>query len=230
MEKILKKKAIKWIIATIFVPLATSMILANIYIFFWYMKTGYRGKPPTEVILCAIMYMTVFGLWFTVGLWWLIQRKGNCFTELFATRTDSFLKDFIVGLLLGGFWVAVYGLLEWPSFANMFTLDIAKLRSIPASLSAGFCEEFLFRGFIILMIAHAGGTRKSQVIWSSLAFGMAHLFWGPIGMLFTVALGVSFAIARVVRGNVWSAVVAHSFLNLCIEPALMNKAMSFNFQ
>jgi membrane protease YdiL (CAAX protease family) len=229
MELISSKKAIKWTILTVCVLLGISMAFSNIYIFFWYLKTGYRGKPPVDVIQRAVMYMATFGLWFTVGLWWLIHRKNIVFADLFATKTDSVLKDLLVGFLLGAFWVAIYGSISWPSFSNMFVLDFAKFRSIPTSLSAGFCEEFLFRGFVILMISKAGGTMRSQVVWSSLAFGLAHLFWGPIGMLFTIILGVTFGIARKLRGNVWPAVIAHSVLNLCIEPALMSKVMSINF-
>ncbi|MBN2211224.1 MAG: CPBP family intramembrane metalloprotease [Sedimentisphaerales bacterium] len=230
MEPISNKKAAKWIILTVCVLLGVCMVFSNIYILFWYFKTGHRGRPPADVIQRAVMYMAVFGLWFTVGLWWLIHRRNIPFTDLFGIRTDSFLKDLAVGLLLGVFWVSIYGFIGWPPFSDMIILDSAKVRSIPASLSAGFCEEFLFRGFVILMISRTGGTRRSQIIWSSLAFGLAHIFWGPMGILFTIALGATLGIARILRGNVWPAVIAHSVLNLCIEPALMNKVMSTNFQ
>ena len=110
----------------------------------------------------------------------------------------------------------------------MFVFDHAKLASLPASVSAGFCEEFLFRGFIIGLIARAGGGSQAQVLWSSLAFGLAHLMWGPVGMLFTVALGASSAIVTLWRGNVWAAVLAHTLLDLGSEPGLMDKAMTFS--
>jgi membrane protease YdiL (CAAX protease family) len=228
METITGKKAAKWTILTVCVILGAIVVSSGSYIFFWHLKTGYRGKSPVDVIQRSVQFSAVFGLWFTVGLWWLIHRKNTAFADLFATRTDSFPKDLLTGLLLAVFWVAVYGLSGWPAFSNMFVFDFAKLKSIPASLSAGFCEEFLFRGFIILLITKAGGTIRSQIIWSSLAFGMAHLFWGPIGMLSTVVLGASFGIIRILRGNVWSAVIAHSIINLCIEPGLLNKAMSMH--
>jgi membrane protease YdiL (CAAX protease family) len=77
------------------------------------------------------------------------------------------------------------------------------------------------------LIARAGSGPKSQVLWSSLAFGVAHVMWGPVGMLFTVFLAASFAVATLWRGNVWAAVTAHTLLNLCIEPGLMEKAMAF---
>ncbi len=230
MEKILKTKAIGWIIATIIGPLSIIMLLSNIYIALWYMQTGYQGAPPAEIIQRGVMSMTPFGLWAAVLLWWVIQRKNYSFSELFGTRSDSILKDLVLGLLLSGFWVVVYGVSGWPEFSDMFVFDMAKLKSIPASLSAGFCEEFLFRGFVILIVVRAGGAKKWQVIWSAVGFGMAHIFWGPVGMLYTAVFGATFAVAALWRGNVWSAVVAHSVLNLCIEPALLNKAMAGGLQ
>ena len=230
MKKFSKKKGAGWIISSIITPLAIGMLFSNIYIALWYMKTAHQGSPPVEVIIRSIMTMAPFGLWGTVLLWWVIQRKNYSFSELFRTKTDSILKDLLAGLLLGSFWVMVYGLSGWPEFSDMFVFNLAKLKSVPTSLSAGFCEEFLFRGFVILIVARAGGGKKSQVIWSAVAFGMAHIFWGPIGMLYTAVFGATFAIAALWRGNVWAAVVAHSFLNLSIEPALLNKAMAMSFQ
>ena len=78
------------------------------------------------------------------------------------------------------------------------------------------------------LILRAGGGSKAQVLWPSLAFGLAHIMWGPVGMLFTVALGASFAVVTLWRGNVWAAVAAHTLLDLCIEPGLMAKAMTFS--
>lgn len=225
-QTIPKNKAVFWILATVFTPLCFSMFFSNAYIAFWYMKTGHQGPPPMPIIQKGIMYMAGFGLWLTVGFWWLIKKNRDAFPVLFQTRSNSPGKDLMWGLLLGGFWVAVYGAIGWPSFSSMFALNSAKLKSLFTSISAGVCEEFLFRGFVILVIARAGGGFRSQLIWSSLAFGLAHIFWGPIGMLFTVALGFSFAFVTLKRGNVWSAVVAHSLLNVCVEPALFEKAMS----
>lgn len=232
MEQIPERKAVKWIIFTVATPLAASMFSANFYIAAWYMKmamagTPHEGSPPTQLIQRAVLATAGIGLWFTVGLWWLIKRKVCQFASLFGTRTDSFGKDLLAGVLLGAVWITVYGLMRWPPFGQMFVFDAAKARSLFTSLSAGFCEEFLFRGFVIATIATAGGTKKAQLLWSSLAFGVAHIFWGPIGMLFAVALGLTFAAITLKRGNVWPAVVAHSVLNLCVEPGLLEKAMSF---
>ena len=233
MHTISKGQSIKWIILTIICSLGFTLFATNFYIVLWYMRkamagTPHEGSPPVEVIQQGMFLMGWIGLWFTVLLWWFLKRKRDSFAILFNTKVHDFLKDLFAGLLVGAFWVIIYGLIGWPSFSKMFVFDSAKLVSLPTSLSAGFCEEFLFRGFAILLIVRAGGGKKHQVIWSSLAFGAAHIFWGPVGMFFTILLGVSFAIITIYRGNVWPAVVAHSLLNICIEPGLIEKAMSIN--
>jgi membrane protease YdiL (CAAX protease family) len=221
-----KRKAAFWILMVVLIPLSLSLFFSNFYIAIWYAKTAHRGPPPMDVIRKGVLYMTGFGLWSSVALLWLLKRKQDRFSILFGTQTKSLTRDVSYGLLLGIFWVLVYGMIGWPPFSSMFVISSAKATSLFTSVSTGFCEEFLFRGFAILLIARAGGRFKSQLIWSSLAFGIAHIFWGPVGMLFTIAMGLTFGAITLKRGNVWSAVTAHTFLNICIEPALLEKVLS----
>lgn len=232
MEAEHKARAIKWIMATILTPLAASFLCANCYIALWYMRmaaagTPHTGSPPMEVVQRGVMATSSVGLWLTVGLWWWLNRKRDTFATLFDTRTKTWAREIALGLMLGAGWVLVYGWLGWPSFSEMFRFDWDKLASVPTSLSAGFCEEFLFRGFVILLLARAGMRSRAQLAWSSVAFGAAHLLWGPVGMLFTVVLGASLAAVTLWRRNVWPAVAAHTLLDLCIEPALLEKALTF---
>ncbi len=232
METIPKARVIKWTIFTVVTPLAVGVLAAGFYITIWFMVmamsgTPHKGPPPFSVMQRSFMLGVGVGEWFTVLLWWYLRRKEATFATLFNTRTNFFWEDFAIGLLLGGFWVIVYGAIGWPTFSDMFVINQAKLESLPASMSAGCCEEFLSRGFIILLIARAGGGRKAQILWSSLAFALTHILWGPIALFFTFVLGLSFAVVTTWRGNVWSAVIAHALLDICIEPALYVKAITF---
>jgi membrane protease YdiL (CAAX protease family) len=168
-------------------------------------------------------------LWTAVILWRLFYRKKAAFSELYLTRTNRIGSDIVIGLCLGALWVAIYVLFDVVSWQKMFTCDHTKLVSIPASVSAGFCEEFLYRGFLFWIVASAGGRKASILIVSSIAFGLAHFFWGPWGMLWTTVLGFTFGLAVLWRGSVWSAVIAHTLLNLCIEPGLIEKALTGEF-
>ena len=63
-----------------------------------------------------------------------------------------------------------------------------KPASLPTSFSAGLCDEFLFRGFAISLLVRSGGGWKAKLVWSSLAFGFGHVWWGPVSMAFTTVL------------------------------------------
>lgn len=228
-RQITRKKSFAWTVATVLTPLAVSWMASGIYIGAWYARTRHQGPPLSGVLMQGFMLGTVIGLWATICLFWFTQRKETAFTELFATSSRNLPVDLMIGLCFGAALVAVYGVLDVVAFGAMFVFDGAKLMSLPATFSAGFCEEFLFRGFLFLAIARAGGGVKSQIVWTSVAFGLAHVFWGPWGMLWTTVLGGTLALIRVSRGNVWPAIVAHTVLNLCIEPALIDKAMSGGF-
>ena len=228
-ETITKKRAALWIIATALTPLAIYMVISCTHIGFWYARTGHQGAPPSDVIVDSIKVGTPLCLWATVGLWWLIHRRGTSFAKLYATHTGSPSADIGIGVLVGAAWVVIYGLSGTVAFSDMFVFDAAKLASVPASLSAGFCEEFLFRGFLFLVVARAGGGTKSKLAVTSLAFGLSHVFWGPWGMLWTTLLGLTFGLVTLWRRNVWPAVIAHALLDLCIEPGLVEKAVTGGF-
>jgi membrane protease YdiL (CAAX protease family) len=225
-----KRRAAAWIVATIVAPLAFSFVASGFYIGFWYAATRHQGEPPVDVILNGMLVGVPISLWATVGLWWLAHRRRASFSQLFATASSTPLADVALGIILGIAWVGMYGFPGVLTFQEMFTFDLDKLASVPTSLSAGFCEEWLYRGFVIAMIAGAGGGRTAQVAYSALAFGLAHVFWGPWGMAWTAALGLTLAMVTVWRKNVWAAVTAHTVLDLCIEPGLIEKALRGGFQ
>jgi len=216
-----KLKAALCILATLVGPTLISMLLISIYLGGWYAATRHQGAPPQQLMTQLILWTTVPAEWCVVLLWWLVYRKRAAFAELFAARPGPRPADFLVGLSLGAAWVAMYGLADVVPFRDMFVFNLAKLQAVPGSLTAGFCEEFLFRGFLFWVIVRAGGNRWVQVIVTSLAFGLAHLMWGPWGMFWTVILGLTLAGVRLWRGSVWPAIIAHALLDLCIQPGLM---------
>jgi membrane protease YdiL (CAAX protease family) len=168
-------------------------------------------------------------LWGTVALWWWLHRKKARFGNLFLAQSSAIVPDIGIGICLGVLWVAIYGLMDVVSWQEMFNLDSAKLASIPTSLSAGFCEEFLYRGFLFWLLSTAGASKGLRLLIASIAFGLAHCFWGPWGMAWTTVLGFTFGLAVLWRGNVWPAIMAHTLLDLCIEPGLIEKALTGGF-
>ncbi len=225
-----KKRAALWVVATIIGPLAFYWFASGWYIGMWYARTGHKGPPTSEAMMHGMFIGLPPALWAAVLLWWWVHRKKAAFVELYCTRSIALGMDIGLGLILGALWVAVYGLFDVVSWRDMFTLHAAKLASVPASLSAGFCEEFLYRGFLLWLLVAVGAGKGSRLVITSIAFGLAHCFWGPWGMAWTTMLGFTFGLAVLWRGNVWPAVVAHALLDLFIEPGLIQKALTGGFR
>ena len=83
------------------------------------------------------------------------------------------------------------------------------------SVTAGVCEEVVFRGFLIAYFAALFGVPLwGAALISSIAFGMAHMYQGPVGMLRTGAVGLVFAVLYLMTGSLWAPILAHAVMDL----------------
>jgi len=82
------------------------------------------------------------------------------------------------------------------------------------SITAGICEEFLFRGFVMAAMFRVGLATWLVVLLSSAMFGVAHLYQGKGGSLGTGILGALFALVRIAYHNLLPAVVWHAALDI----------------
>jgi membrane protease YdiL (CAAX protease family) len=65
------------------------------------------------------------------------------------------------------------------------------------AVTAGVCEEFLYRGFAMAALARAGLPAWGVVLVSSVLFGLAHLYQGRGGLVSTLVIGTVFGTARI---------------------------------
>jgi len=86
------------------------------------------------------------------------------------------------------------------------------------AVTAGICEEILFRGFGIAYVRWLwpGVTHAALITLTSIAFGFAHLYQGPRGVLLTGLVGGLFAAVTVSSGVLLPAMVMHALLDLRI--------------
>jgi membrane protease YdiL (CAAX protease family) len=64
------------------------------------------------------------------------------------------------------------------------------------ALTAGICEEFLYRGFAMAAFSRAGLPAWAALLASAVLFGLAHLYQGRGGSVSTMILGIIFGLAR----------------------------------
>ena len=81
------------------------------------------------------------------------------------------------------------------------------------SVTAGFCEELLFRGFLIAYFAQWIGWWPAGIA-SSVLFGIGHAYQGAAGVLKTTTVGMVMAALYVYSGSLWPSIVLHTALDV----------------
>lgn len=81
------------------------------------------------------------------------------------------------------------------------------------SISAGICEELLFRGFLLWYFKVFTVTALGVVLSSSL-FGMAHSYQGWKGGLRAGVVGLIFALSYVLTGSLWIPILLHIVVDI----------------
>lgn len=76
------------------------------------------------------------------------------------------------------------------------------------SLTAGFCEEFLFRGFFIWALSPWLGWWGAAAL-SLLIFASGHAYQGRNGVIRTGIVGAIFTLVVAIFGSLWPAIALH---------------------
>ena len=82
------------------------------------------------------------------------------------------------------------------------------------AVTAGLCEEFLYRGFAMAALARAGLGAWLVVLASSLLFGLAHSYQGKGGMVMTFVVGLVLGVSRLTYNSLVPAIVWHGAVDV----------------
>jgi membrane protease YdiL (CAAX protease family) len=80
---------------------------------------------------------------------------------------------------------------------------------IAVALSAGFCEEFIFRGYLQEQCRRITGSVAAAVVIQALIFGGAHGYQGWAPMLTILFIGLLFGAVVVWRKSLAPTMIAH---------------------
>lgn len=89
-----------------------------------------------------------------------------------------------------------------------------KVWFILVALSAGVCEELIFRGYSLRLFESIGFTGNLLLIVTALVFGLVHIYQGFLGVITTAAMGVLFTLIYIQTDSLWWAIAAHIFIDL----------------
>jgi CAAX protease family protein len=82
------------------------------------------------------------------------------------------------------------------------------------AVTAGICEEFLYRGFAIAAFTRLGLPAWLVVLITACLFGLAHVYQGSSGFFGTMILGVIFGVLRIVFTSLFPVVLSHAAIDL----------------
>lgn len=178
-------------------------------------------KAPRTVIYLFQMVMMYLLIGSTIaGLYHRRQFIAAMFGDL---RTGNIFGDVMRGFLvyLGGMGVVLMlGLLLRPTHLihkqnavsaiaphRFFELPVWIL----VSITAGVCEEFLFRGYLLQQFRRWFGGIAPAIAASTLIFACMHFYEGSAAVIQIGGLGAFYAIIAVRRGNLRHVMIAHFF-------------------
>jgi membrane protease YdiL (CAAX protease family) len=82
------------------------------------------------------------------------------------------------------------------------------------AITAGLCEEFLYRGFAMAVLANVGLQAWAVVLISSVLFGLAHSYQGRGGIVMTLIVGTILGTSRIAYDCLVPAIFWHSAVDV----------------
>ena len=75
--------------------------------------------------------------------------------------------------------------------------------------SAGICEEFMFRGYLLRQVLQWSSSNAVAVVVTAILFGGMHLYEGTAAAIQIGALGAWFGVMAIRRGSLRQVAIAH---------------------
>jgi len=173
--------------------------------------------------------LTIAGQWVITGLvaWRALARGLSAGTLGLANYGGP---SAILGSLA---LAAIIGALHWLNLRRVGrspgkALELMRLlarRILPANsvellpycalaMTAGVCEEFLYRGFAMAALSRVGFPAWSVVILTAVLFGLAHVYQGRSGILGTFVMGILFGGISVAYDTLVPVMMIHTVVDL----------------
>lgn len=192
--------------------------------------TAHQAHRPGLTAHHAQRYLTgIVAEWILfLVTWWGVRMKRVPLAELLGFRRGLRALAEDVGAA-AVFWIVAIMILALIGAALRVAHLSAPVRTITAlaphtgvemvlwiglSVTAGFCEEFVFRGYFLRQFASPGARIWLGVLCSSLLFGVSHGYEGAAGMIAITAYGAMFCALAIMRRSLRPGMIAHAWQDI----------------
>ena len=190
---------------------------------------GMRGKEPLGTSKVRQYLWTMGWEWMLASFVWLGTRKRIRLRDLIGGRwatADDFFLDVVYA---GTFWICAAIVLVIG--AKLMHLDQAgKIEAMRkqlgfltpgsnlelavwfgVSVTAGFCEEIIFRGYLQRQFAAIADSMLLGVLFSAVVFGASHGYEGAARMILIGIYGLMFGLLAWWRKSLRTGMMAHAW-------------------
>jgi membrane protease YdiL (CAAX protease family) len=173
----------------------------------------------------SVMYvLTILWEWSVVGyIVWGAKRHGSSLRELIGGRWNSLkalLKDVAIA---AGFWLIALVVLLCTALALHATRAGQNIRFllpqshleiflwVLLSMTAGICEEIIFRGYFQKQFSAWTGSIPAGVLLSAAIFGAGHIYQGWRSAIVIAVYGLLFGILAEFRKSLRPGMMTHAW-------------------
>jgi len=172
---------------------------------------------------------TIAGQWVITGLvaWRALARGLSAGSLGLANRdgVNTILASLALAVIAGALhWLNLRRVGRSPGKAPELMralapriLPVNSVELLPYSalaLTAGVCEEFLYRGFAMGALSRVGFPAWAVVILTAVLFALAHAYQGRSGILGTFVMGILFGVVRLAYDTLIPVMMMHTVVDL----------------
>jgi len=222
-------------------PLWHTAALLTLFVLSTYVTTHRAAATAAGAVSHTPRVLRYLG---SIGLEWLllglvlagIYRRREFLRTAFLNRARGVLESLGMGLavyVIGLFAIAAVGSVLYltPLFHQRNEAVVLALAPhtplefvvwFALSLTAGICEELIFRGYLQQQLTALSGRPIASIIVAALLFGSVHLYEGVAAMLPLAALALVYGfVVRFYKGDLRAVIVAHTLQDFLVALLLL---------
>src|SRR5258708_11918292 len=194
------------------------------------------AMPHVSTMERVALYVSAIGFqWFAVEVVaWRAWAHGFTASKLGLTIHDR--SRILVAAIVGAATIAAF---QWLTLRRVGRIPVEARgplqalaeRILPQStvellpylalaITAGLCEEFLYRGFAMAVLVHVGLQAWAVGLLSSVLFGFAHTYQGRNGIVLTLLICLLLGPCRIASDTLAPAIFWHSAVHVVARIAV----------